>query len=89
MDNIRNELQDIFRDVFDNDELVLTDDMTADQVEGWDSLTHINLIIAIEKQFGVKFTTAEMTGQNGENRNIGTFLQLLAGKVESSREAYA
>jgi len=50
----------IFCDVLDNEELVLTEETTADDVEEWDSLSHIQLIVAIEKSFDVKFTSKEI-----------------------------
>ena len=54
-------LTEIFREVFDHSTLVLRDTMTAADVENWDSLNHIDLIVAIEKKFKVKFTTREVT----------------------------
>lgn len=77
-------MQEIFRDVFDDDEIILTDDMTANDIVGWDSLMHINLIIAVEKRFGIKFATAEISGLKAEDQNVGTFLQLLDSKVDNS-----
>ena len=53
-------MQAIFRDVLDNDGLILRPEMAAEDVETWDSLSHINLITGIEEEFGVKFTTAEV-----------------------------
>ena len=50
-------VQNIFRDNFDDDSLVLTRETTADDIEDWDSLEQINLLTAMEKQFGVKFMT--------------------------------
>ena len=44
---------------------------------------HINIIIAVEKRFGVKFATAEISGLKAEGQDVGTFLDLLAGKMES------
>ena len=61
MADILERMQTVFRDVFDDDGLVLRDDLTAADVEGWDSLTHINLIYGIECEFKVKFTTAEIS----------------------------
>jgi len=54
-------MQRVFRDVFDDEALDLREDMTAADVENWDSLTHINLIVGLEREFKVRFTTAEVT----------------------------
>ena len=72
-----NELQEIFRDIFDEDDLVLTADMSADDIEDWDSLTHMQLIIAIEKKYNIKFTTDEIIEAN----NVGEFVHILEGKL--------
>jgi acyl carrier protein len=53
-------LTDIFRDIFDDDDLVLTGQMTAEDVDEWDSLSHIRLIVAVEKDFGVSFSSSEI-----------------------------
>ena len=82
MDDLTDQMQNVFRDVFDDDELVVTDASTAADVDGWDSLMHINLIIAVERQFGVKFATAEISGLKAEDQNVGTFRQLLAKKLD-------
>ena len=58
-DEVQTELQEIFRDVIDED-VDLADALTANDVERWDSLAHVNLIFAIEEQFGIEFTQAEM-----------------------------
>jgi len=59
-DEILTEVQEIFRDVLDNEEIVLTPETTANDVEDWDSLSHIQLIVAIEKKLKVKFTSKEI-----------------------------
>lgn len=69
-------IQSVFRDTFDDDALVLRPEMTADDVEGWDSLMHINLIYAIEQEFKVRFTTAEVTSL----KNVGDLIALVEKK---------
>jgi len=80
MEAIRTEVQQIFRDVFGDDTLVLRDEMTANDVEGWDSLTHLNLIIAMEKRLGIKFATAEISHLKDDGQNVGHLLQLVQSK---------
>ncbi len=70
-------IQSIFREVFDNNALVLYDAMQAKDVEGWDSLTHITLIMAIEESFGIQFNTREVMGF----QNVGEMLACLKGKL--------
>ena len=77
MSDVHTRLTAIFRDVFDDESLVLRDDLTAEDVENWDSLTHINLIVAIEKEFRIRFTTAEVSGL----KNVGELEALAAAKV--------
>jgi acyl carrier protein len=77
---IRNEVQQVFRDVFGDPQLVLRDDMTANDVEGWDSLQHLNLVIAMEKRLGIKFATAEISRLKEDGQNIGTLLEMVKRK---------
>ena len=74
----REKLQEIFRNVFDDDEIVLFDEMTSADVEDWDSLSHVNLILKIEKEFGVKFTVDEITN----TENVGQFIKLINEKLD-------
>lgn len=76
--NIMSDVQEIFRDVFDDNSLLLHKDMTADDVEAWDSLSHIRLVIAIEKHFGIKFALGELQVL----KNVGEMLELIAEKLE-------
>ena len=53
-------LQEIFIDVLDLDELVLTPETTSNDIEDWDSLTHVQLVVAIQKEFGIKFNSKDI-----------------------------
>lgn len=59
---MKERLQDIFRDVFGDEGIVLTREMTAEDVEAWDSLTHFELVMEVELAFGIKLTTGEIAG---------------------------
>ncbi|WP_312124835.1 acyl carrier protein [Pseudomonas sp.] len=78
--DILNALTQVFRDVFDDDDIVLTPDMTADNINGWDSQTHVILIVAAEQRFGIKFRTAELESL----KNVGHFAQLIQSKLEGA-----
>lgn len=81
MRDVRAELQEIFRQVFDDPTIVLKDEMTAADVEGWDSVTHIDLLIAVERALGIKFATAEMSRLKEPDQNIGSFIRLIESKL--------
>jgi acyl carrier protein len=81
--DVRAELQEIFRQVFDDPTIVLRDDMTAADVEGWDSVTHIDLLIAVERALGIKFATAEMSRLKEPDQNIGSFIRLIETKLQA------
>lgn len=70
-------LSSVFRDVFDDDEITVCDDTTADDIEDWDSLEHINLVVAVEKEFGVKFNMGEV----GRLKNVGGMVDLILSKI--------
>ncbi|MBC5613136.1 MULTISPECIES: acyl carrier protein [Bacteroides] len=57
---IMEKIQDIFRDVFDDEELIVADSTSSDDIEEWDSLSHIQLVVAVEKAFGLKLTSKEI-----------------------------
>lgn len=66
-------VQQIFRDNFDDEELALTRETCADDIEDWDSLEQINLLTAIEKKFGLKFGLADVR----DLQNVGDLLDLI------------
>ena len=66
-------VQEIFRDNFDDDSLVITRDTCADDIEDWDSLEQINLLTAMEKKFGLKFKLEDVRGLE----NVGDLLDLI------------
>ncbi|PHI17005.1 acyl carrier protein [Fusobacterium polymorphum] len=54
-------LEIIFRDIFDDEDIILTNETTADDIEEWDSLAQINLLVAIKKEFGINFDLEEVS----------------------------
>ncbi|MCQ2503541.1 MAG: acyl carrier protein [Saccharofermentans sp.] len=66
-EEIYGKLNEVFQDVFDDEDITVNDATVAADVEGWDSLEHINLIVAVERCFGIKFTMGETTGL----KNVG------------------
>jgi acyl carrier protein len=74
---VYNKLTAVFREVFDEDELNVTPQTTADDVDGWDSLSHIRLVLAVSKAFGVKFSASEI----GNLKNVGEFADLIEKKA--------
>lgn len=75
-DTIYTRLTPIFHDVFDDETIAVTPTLTADDVDEWDSLAHIRLVLAIEKKFGLKFSAAEV----GRLKNVGEFVALIQAK---------
>lgn len=61
-DSIKQDLVEIFEDVMDVEDVTLDDGTTAEDVEEWDSLSHVRLIVAIERHYGIKFSNAEIEG---------------------------
>ncbi|MCR5672052.1 MAG: acyl carrier protein [Butyrivibrio sp.] len=70
-------MNEVFRDVFDDEDITVTDATTADDIEDWDSLEHINLINAMEQEFGVKFTMGEIV----KLKNVGEMADLIISKL--------
>ncbi len=71
------QLIQVFREVFEDDDLVITRDTTAKDVEGWDSLMHVTLIVNVERAFGVKFTSSEVAAL----KKVGELEDLIAQRI--------
>jgi acyl carrier protein len=73
-------LSEVFESVFDDDSIQLTPALTAKDVDGWDSLTHIRLLLTVERTFKVKFSTSEI----GKLENVGGLVTLIQEKLQTS-----
>jgi acyl carrier protein len=80
MEEIINCLNKTFRQVFEDNSIQVTHEMTADDVETWDSLSHITMIAAVEKEFGIKFKLKELASV----KNVGDLINMIASKTNSS-----
>jgi acyl carrier protein len=80
--DIIKKLRIIFQDVFDDESLTINNDTTAEDIDDWDSLEHINLIVAIEKDFKFKVTLGELQ----DLQNVGDMVGLIGKKVGRTNE---
>jgi acyl carrier protein len=78
---ILEKLTDIFRDVLDNESIQLSPQTTADEIEEWDSLNHIQLVVAIEKSYKIKFTASEIQNWN----NVGEMVTSINNKLSAQQ----
>jgi acyl carrier protein len=77
-DLVFNRVKAVFGDIFDEDNLVIENFTSADDIEDWDSLNHINLLTSIEKEFLIKFTLTEMVSL----KDVGAMVDLIIEKSE-------
>lgn len=77
-DEILDTVNAVFRDVLDNERIVLTDKTTANEVAEWDSLSHIQLVVAVEKRFRIRFSSREIQNWN----NIGEMIDSIVAKLK-------
>lgn len=77
---ILNQLTGIFKNIFENDAVILQIDTTANDVDGWDSLTHTSMIVEVEKHFRVKFKLKEVLGF----KNVGDMVNMIHSKLASA-----
>lgn len=76
-DEIFDEVRNIFYTIFDDDELEIVDETNADDIEDWDSLEHVNLVVAMEKRFSLKFDMKAV----GALKNVGEMVDLIMEKL--------
>lgn len=76
-EEVLNKLTEVFQDVFDDETIVITDETTADDIEDWDSLEHINLIVAVEQAFSIKFNMNEVTSM----KNVGEMVDIILSRL--------
>ena len=77
-EKVFNGVQDIFRDIFDEDDLMISDTTSSDEIEDWDSLNHINLVSAIEKEFEIRFSLGELMTL----KDVGAMVDLMLEKIK-------
>ena len=80
MTEIRAQVEQVVRDVLDKDSIALSDSTRAEDVPGWDSLAHVNIMYSIETEFGIQFSEDEFTGFE----NVGELTRLIASKVAAA-----
>lgn len=78
---IQEKLLAVFRDVFEDDELEISPTTTADDIEGWDSLTHVSLMINVERSFGLKFSSTQVASL----KNVGQLIDLVSSRLQAQR----
>ena len=72
-------IQEIFRDIFDDEKLVIQDSTNSSDIEDWDSLNHINLVVAIESDLNIKFDLEELSNL----KNVGAMIDLIIIKLKN------
>ena len=75
--SIKEQLNEVFCEVFDDDDIRVGEETTADDVEGWDSLSHVNLIITIEARFNINFSQKELL----TFKNVGELIRSIESKL--------
>ncbi len=78
-EEIFDSLQEVFRDVFDDETITVNETTSAEDIEDWDSLEHINLVAAVEQEFGMKFTM----GQVVTMKNVGEMVDIIKSQLKS------
>lgn len=76
-EEVYEQLNEVFQDVFDDETITVNDATTADDIEDWDSLEHINLIVAVESQFHIKLNVGEVSAM----KNVGDMVNIILEKI--------
>jgi acyl carrier protein len=76
-EEVYDKLNEVFRDVFEDENITVNDNTTADDIDDWDSLEHINLINAIEQEFGIKFNMGQIVSM----KNVGEMVNIIESKL--------
>ena len=76
-EEIYERLNEVFRDVFDDESITVNENTTSSDIEDWDSLEHINLVVAVEQEFGIKFNMGEVTTM----KNVGEMVNIIESRV--------
>lgn len=76
-EQVYRQLNEVFREVFDDETITLNDQTTADDIEDWDSLEHINLMVEVEYAFGIKFNMGEINNL----KNVGELVDIIMKKI--------
>ena len=71
-------LNKVFQDIFDDDSITVNENTTSNDIEDWDSLEHINLVVAIEQEFGMKFNMNEVTTM----KNVGEMVDIILSRID-------
>lgn len=77
LSTIEDRLEEVFRTVFEDDDLEITRDLTANRVPDWDSLMHVTLVLAVENEFQIRLTSSEVT----RLANVGDFIDLIQARL--------
>lgn len=77
-EEVYQELNEVFREVFDDDSITVTDQTTSADIEGWDSLEHVNLVVAVETRFNFEFGIGEVNGM----KNVGEMVDIILQRAE-------
>ena len=76
-EEVYEQINEVFRDVFDDESIRVNDETTADDIEDWDSLEHINLAVAVEKKFNIKFNMGEVN----TFKNVGEMVDIIISRI--------